>query len=151
MIDLDDKNLIAKYDKSNQLGIMEDWAKFVNEAREESLKFNIPRSFQWKDKIFKFKEPTNVIICGMGGSAIAGDYVARLFEKDLKIPLIISRDYYLPSFVDENSLVICISYSGNTEETLARYLNALQKGSMIITISSSGDLEEFSKTIGVPH
>ncbi|MCG3221413.1 MAG: bifunctional phosphoglucose/phosphomannose isomerase [Candidatus Heimdallarchaeota archaeon] len=151
MIDLDEKNLIAKYDKSNQLGIMEDWAKFVHEAREKSLKFEIPQSFQWKDRLFKFKEPTNVIICGMGGSAIAGDYVARLFEKELRIPLIVSRDYYLPSFVDENSLVICISYSGNTEETLSRYLDALQKGSMIIAISSSGALEEFSKATRVPH
>jgi glucose/mannose-6-phosphate isomerase len=151
MIDLDDKNLIAKYDKSNQLEIMEDWANFVREAREKSMNFEIPQSFQWKNKVINFKKPANIIICGMGGSAIAGDYVARLFERELKIPLIISRDYYLPAFVDENSLIICISYSGNTEETLSRYLDALQKGSMIIAISSSGALEEFSEAIGIPH
>ena len=151
MIDLDDMNLIANFDKSDQLSVMGLWAKFVREAREKSLKFNIPKSFQWKDKVIEFKEPANVIICGMGGSAIAGDYVVRLFEDQFNIPVIVSRDYYLPSFIDENSLVICISYSGNTEETLSRYLDALQRGSMIISISSAGALEEFAKTIKVPH
>jgi glucose/mannose-6-phosphate isomerase len=151
MIDLDDLNLIEKYDKSNQLGIMKEWASLVKEAREIGLKLDIPQSFQWKNKTFNFIKPTNIIICGMGGSAIAGDYVVRLFEKDLGIPIIVNRDYRLPSFADENSLIICISYSGNTEETLSRYLDALQRKSMIVSISSSGALEEFSNSIGVPH
>ena len=151
MIDLDDLNLIAEYDKYNQLGIMKEWASLVKEAREIGKKFDIPQSFQWKDKIINFVKPVNITVCGMGGSAIAGDYLVKLFEKDLNIPVIVNRDYYLPSFVNENSLVICISYSGNTEETLSRYLEALQRGSMIISISSAGYLEEFSKSIGVPH
>jgi glucose/mannose-6-phosphate isomerase len=54
-------------------------------------------------------------------------------------------------FVNESTLVICISYSGNTEETLSRYLEALQKNAMIISISSSGALESLSRKIGIPH
>ncbi|MHA1260392.1 MAG: bifunctional phosphoglucose/phosphomannose isomerase [Candidatus Heimdallarchaeaceae archaeon] len=113
--------------------------------------FELPEQFKWKNQTIKYKKPRNVIICGMGGSVIAGDYLIKLFEKELSIPVITSRGYHLPQFVDKDSLVICISYSGNTEETLSRYHEALLKGTMIISISSSGALEQISKEIGVPH
>ena len=73
----------------------------------------------------------------MGGSAIGGDIVSALGEKDIDIPLIISRNYKLPNWVNENSLVICSSYSGNTEETLSCLEDALKKNAQICGITTA--------------
>ncbi|MCK4844640.1 MAG: hypothetical protein KAS95_03110, partial [Candidatus Heimdallarchaeota archaeon] len=75
MIDLNDIEQIEKFDKSSQLKIMLSWSNLVKEARANSLSFTVPSSYQWKDKIIQYRSPTNVLICGMGGSAIAGDYI----------------------------------------------------------------------------
>ena len=68
-----------------------------------------------------FKKPKNtiqnVVICGMGGSGIGGRIVAQWLEKDLTVPVNFCQDYHLPSYVNQNTLVIASSYSGNTEET----------------------------------
>ena len=151
MINLDDTELLAKFDKSNQIAIMLEWPDLIKEAKEECLKFEIPNKIQWKKKTIEYKQPDNVIICGMGASAIVGDYLISLFRDEFKIPVVTDRKYRLPKFVNENTLVICISYSGNTEETLSRYEDALTKGAMLISISSSGLLEKLSKSIGTPH
>ncbi|MFW9851877.1 MAG: SIS domain-containing protein, partial [Candidatus Thorarchaeota archaeon] len=151
MIDLDDIKIIKQYDNSNQIDIMMNWHSYIKEAREKSLKLNISTSYQWENKKIDFKKPTNIVICGMGGSAVAGDYLTQLFKDELSIPVVINRDYNIPHFVDENTLVICVSYSGNTEETLSSCYESLLKGAMIISISSSGYLENLSKQIGIPH
>ena len=151
MIDLDDEEIVAKYDKSNQIAIMLEWSDLIKEAREQCLKFNIPEKIQWKSKTIEYKQPENVIVCGMGASAIAGDYLTSLFRDEFKIPVTTDRRYQLPKYANEKSLVVCISYSGNTEETLSRYQDALEKNAMIVTISSSGLLEKLSNSIGTPH
>ena len=68
-----------------------------------------------------------MVIAGMGGSAIGGDVVRLLLSSYNNIPITVSRNYNLPSWVDENSLVICSSYSGNTEETLSSFDDAKNK------------------------
>ena len=151
MINLDDKELLAKIDNSNQLGSMLKWGEFVKESREQSKKLQIPSKVRWNNLTLEYKQPKNVIICGMGGSAIAGDYFVSLFNNELSIPIIVNRDYNLPKFIGSESLVICISYSGNTEETLSRYHDALKRKSMIISISSAGLLKKFATKIGTPH
>ncbi len=151
MIDLDDTKIIEQYDKSNQIDVMINWHSYIKEAREQSLKLDISTGFQWNKNKIDFGKPKNIVICGMGGSAIAGDYLSQLFKNDLLIPVIINRDYDIPQFVNENTLVICISYSGNTEETLSSFYKTLVKKAMIISISSSGYLETFSNQIGIPH
>ena len=151
MINLDDRDLISKFDKSNQIKIMLEWSTLLGEAKEQKLKFSIPMNIQWKNKSIEYKNPDNVIICGMGGSAIAGDYLISLLDEELDIPVILNRSYQLPNFVNEKTLVVCISYSGNTEETLSRYHDAIIKGAMVVAISSSGLLEKFSEEIGTPY
>ncbi len=151
MIDLNDIEQIEKFDKSSQLKIMSSWSNLVKEARTNSLSFTLPSSYQWRDKVIQYQSPTNVLICGMGGSAIAGDYLVQAFENELNIPVIVNKTYNLPNFVDEHTLVVCISYSGNTEETLARFHEALEKKTMIVSISSGGLLEKFSQTVKTPH
>lgn len=83
-----------------------------------------------------------IVFCGMGGSAIGGDLVKACFEKELKIPMIIRRDYELPEFVDEDTLVVVCSFSGNTEETLQCFESAKSIGAKILTLSSGGKLEK---------
>ena len=92
----------------------------------------------------------NIIIAGMGGSAVGGDLL-RLYMHDSKIPVATIRDYKLPNYVNENTLVFAVSYSGNTEETLSAYEDALRKKAKIIAVTSGGKLGDISnKTIKIP-
>src|ERR1044071_5710283 len=72
------------------------------------------------------KDFTNVILTGLGGSGIGGSIVQNFVFDKLKIPFIVNKDYFLPSFVSAKSLVIVSSYSGNTEETIAALQQALK-------------------------
>ncbi len=84
----------------------------------------------------------NVIILGMGGSAIGGDLVAGLIASECKTPVIVHRNYDLPAWVNENSLVIGSSYSGNTEETLSGWHQAAKRGAKRIAITTGGTLAQ---------
>ncbi|MDX1651995.1 MAG: bifunctional phosphoglucose/phosphomannose isomerase [Brumimicrobium sp.] len=88
---------------------------------------------------------SNVVICGMGGSGIGGKMVSQWFTSEAKTPVIVVQSYHLPGFVNENSLVIGSSYSGNTEETLAAIYKAKEKGATIVGITSGGELAKFCK------
>jgi glucose/mannose-6-phosphate isomerase len=97
---------------------------------------------------YKFNK---IIICGVGGSAICGDLIRDLLKNRIFIPIDICRDYHLPSFVDENTLTFCVSYSGNTEETLSQFVDCIKRKSNIIVITSGGKLEEWCKKFNLPY
>jgi glucose/mannose-6-phosphate isomerase len=99
---------------------------------------------------FNFIKVDNVIIAGMGASAISGDILSSLFRDKLDVPLVVNREYDLPKWVNKDTLVICISYSGNTIETLSSFKIASQKKCKIICISTGGKLQEFAEKRGVP-
>ena len=84
----------------------------------------------------------HILIVGMGGSAIGGDVVSVLENENLKVPFQVVRGYTCPSWVNENTLVICSSYSGNTEETLSALDHALEKKAQICGITTGGELAE---------
>ncbi|MBI4722747.1 MAG: bifunctional phosphoglucose/phosphomannose isomerase [Candidatus Stahlbacteria bacterium] len=84
---------------------------------------------------------SNIVICGMGGSAISGDLLAGYLQDEINVPIIVNRGYELPHFVDKNSLIFISSYSGNTEETLSAYNEAIRRTKNIICITSGGKLE----------
>jgi glucose/mannose-6-phosphate isomerase len=86
-----------------------------------------------------------IVICGMGGSGIGGKIVSQWIENESAIPVVLLQDYDLPAFVNEHSLVIGSSYSGNTEETLAGVKEAKTRGAHIIGITSGGEMEAFCK------
>jgi len=96
----------------------------------------------------KYENCRNIVLTGMGGSAIGGDIVKTLLNDELKIPFYINRNYTLPNWVNENTLVICSSYSGNTEESLSAYNDAVEKKAMICGISTGGELTENLKNRG---
>jgi len=87
----------------------------------------------------------NVVILGMGGSGIGGVLVKNWIAEDIAIPVICVQDYFIPNFVDNRTLVIASSYSGNTEETLMALEDAQECGAFIVGITSGGKLESFCK------
>ena len=91
---------------------------------------------------------TNVIVCGMGGSALPIDILQTV--ADAKVPIHIHRDYGLPTVASEASLVICISYSGNTEEVVSSVEGALSKKLYVIGISSGGKIEKICSENNLP-
>ncbi|MBT5346702.1 bifunctional phosphoglucose/phosphomannose isomerase [bacterium] len=97
------------------------------------------------------KKFDNVLICGLGGSGIAGSVVKDLVHDELKIPLVLCKDYHIPAFVNHKTLVIVSSYSGNTEETLSAFKQAFEKKAEIAVISSGGSLLEFAKDKNLNH
>ncbi|HPS57837.1 MAG TPA: bifunctional phosphoglucose/phosphomannose isomerase [Spirochaetota bacterium] len=86
----------------------------------------------------------NIIITGLGGSAISGDLLANFLRDELMVSLSINRTYSMPRFADENTLVIASSYSGNTEETNSAVNDALAKKCTIICITTGGQLADFA-------
>jgi len=92
----------------------------------------------------------NLVISGMGGSAISGDIISLVLRNKADIPVFVNRNYGCPKFVGTGTLFIALSYSGNTEETISAFKEALQKGARIISVASGGELKELSVKNKVP-
>jgi glucose/mannose-6-phosphate isomerase len=88
---------------------------------------------------------SNILICGLGGSGIGGKLVANWLYNDLDLPVALCQDYDLPKYVNNKTLVIASSYSGDTEETLSAVEQAHNKGAYIVAVTSGGKLAEFCK------
>jgi len=91
----------------------------------------------------------NIIIAGMGGSAIAGSVLQSICYND-KIPITVCRGMGLPGWAGEKTLVIAISYSGDTDETLSMYTDATRKKCKILVVTSGGKLARLAKQDGLP-
>jgi len=87
----------------------------------------------------------NIVLCGLGGSAIGGDLLRSYLAGEMKIPFTINRHYTLPAYVGPRSLVILSSYSGNTEETNAAHKEALKRRARVVCISSNGITEKLAR------
>ncbi|MGZ3930421.1 MAG: bifunctional phosphoglucose/phosphomannose isomerase [Bacteroidia bacterium] len=87
----------------------------------------------------------NVIVTGLGGSGIGGTILSELVAGSCPVPIIVNKDYFLPAFVNANTLVIISSYSGNTEETLQAMQQALEKKAQVVCVTSGGKVEELAK------
>lgn len=90
-------------------------------------------------------EINKILLCGLGGSGIGGAIVSQLLKKELKVPFVCVNDYNVPAFVDQNTLIIASSYSGNTEETIAAVEEGIQKGAEICVITSGGKLKDMAE------
>ncbi len=123
-------------------GLIEDFTKHITESITISKSTELT-SFSGKIE--------NVLICGLGGSGIGGTIIAQIVAKEANCPITINKDYKIPGFVSPKTLVICCSYSGNTEESLEMLEQAEDKGASIACITSGGKLEEIAKTKGYNH
>lgn len=97
------------------------------------------------------KKINNVLICGLGGSGIGGTVVAQIVAPYANCPITINKDYKIPAFVSENTLVITCSYSGNTEESLEMLEQAQAKNAEIACITSGGKLQEIAQQNNYNH
>lgn len=97
---------------------------------------------------FKLKKDIkidNVLVVGLGGSGIGGTIIQNFSSNQSNIPVFVTKDYNLPKFVSDKTLIIACSYSGNTEETVYSLKSAIQLGAQIITVTSGGQVGEMAK------
>lgn len=134
---------IGKIDKSNMRDILQGFPQQCEKAIKMGEEITIPSSLE--KKMIK-----KVLICGLGGSAIGGDILRTLFSST-KVEIATNRNYHLPSFVDDETLIFVVSYSGNTEETISSFKEALKIGCPLFSISSGGELQKLSEENRVPH
>jgi len=96
------------------------------------------------------RSPKAVVIAGMGGSAIGGDLLRTWAEPVAPVPIVVVRDYRLPAWVGPETLVVASSYSGETEETLAAFQEAVQRGARVVALTTGGRLAEWAGAQGTP-
>ena len=87
----------------------------------------------------------NIVVTGLGGSGIGGTILSELVQSECPVPIIVNKDYFLPDFVNSNSLVIISSYSGNTEETLSAMKQAIDKNAQIVCVTSGGEVHAIAQ------
>ena len=108
----------------------------------------IGESFAIMEKWSPDKEYTdikNIIILGMGGSAIGGDVAEVIAQHHCSVPIIVNRSYTIPHWVDSNTLILASSYSGDTEETLSAFSQCQERNCSILVLSTGGTLTQHAK------
>ncbi|OGH07377.1 MAG: hypothetical protein A2171_02650 [Candidatus Levybacteria bacterium RBG_13_35_9] len=136
MIDLKNPLTFKHLDPKDVYGSTGLLASQVKQVLEDSQSINATD---------EYKNIKNIVISGMGGSAYGGHIALSLLKHDLSVPIYINNDYTLPNFVNYDSLVILISYSGSTEETLACAKEALERKAKVSGLTTGGNLGEFLK------
>lgn len=140
MVDLDSQETYRRYDPDGMCLHLRNLPRQCLNAWKEASEFALPAGFKDIDK---------VVICGMGGSAIGGDLLRSLLS-DMPSPIIfVNREYDLPSFVDGKTLVIASSYSGNTEETLSAFGQAMKTKCKKLVLTTGGRLGEIARRKGI--
>ena len=139
---LDDGAAIRRRDPGGMLGRI---AEFGDQVR---IGWNLSRDLKLAEI---HSSATSVVVLGMGGSAVAGDLVRSIFSDRLRVPLSSVRDYDLPAWVGNTTLVIAISHSGATEETISALGTALEKRCPVIVISTGGPIGDVAAKVQLPR
>lgn len=141
MADLDKQDLYIRLDR---LGMREQIRGLPGQCRqawEKGARFDLPGDFRHVDK---------VVILGMGGSAIGGDLLRALASTPDRPLVAVNREYDLPAWVDDRTLVIASSYSGNTEETISAFGQALKTNCKCMVMSTGGRVSAMARDRGLP-
>jgi len=133
---LDSTDLLATRDPEGMLNVIDAFPSQCAEA------IKLGEGFTYDDA----EAIQRVVVCGMGGSAMAGDMAHRF----ARAPLFVNRGYDLPGFVDSRTLLVAVSYSGNTAETLSSFEQGIAAGARAVAISSDGRLKDAAREHGVP-
>lgn len=136
---LDDPSHLERIDPQGMLACTEDFGGQWRDAVTRARSFDLPT----------FSKIDNIVICGMGGSAIGGDLLRSYLQCEAKVPVEVSRNYQLPGYVGRNTLVIASSYSGNTEETLSAFEEAKSRRAKRFALSTGGKLARRCKRDGI--
>lgn len=128
-------------DPSGMLRHLVQFPEQCQRAWHNATDFGYPKDYLKVDK---------VVIAGMGGSAIGGDFIRRLAMLENTLPVWVHRDYGLPPYVDRNTLLIFSSYSGNTEETLSCFSESLRTQARKIVLTTGGKLKALAEKERIP-
>lgn len=142
MIDLDDYQSFKNMDTRKMLEALAELPEQCIIAQQLGKMVVLPS--------IKEKEIAQVVVTGLGGSAIGGDLLRTYLMDKANIPVIVNRHYILPHFVNAKTLVFAVSYSGNTEETISAYLEAKTKGAAIIVLTTGGTLKKMALQDNIP-
>jgi len=138
-VDLDDPALLRRHDPGAMADRIAELPDSIVKAWQAARDFRVPQ---------EFRSVSSVVITGMGGSAIGGDLVRSLAEAESPIPVVVQRGYDLPAFAQSDTLVVAISHSGGTEETLSQVDQALSRGCKLLAITSGGTLLNKARSAG---
>lgn len=131
------KEEIEEVDKSNMFGSIATLQKQVKEGIKLASEIRV------------LDEVDDIIISGMGGSCLQGEILKSLFS-DSKLRITLSKDYKIPEWANKRTLVFAVSYSGNTEEAISSYRDAMKKSCQIVAMASGGKLKELAEKQKIP-
>lgn len=141
MRDLDNIEKLLNFDRNGVYSSISSFAGQVKQAYEEIKHLDIPKTY------FTAK---NIVIAGMGGSALGGRVIDSLIPQRVRVPIEVFTEFYIPNYVNKDSLVIISSYSGSTQETLKDINEAIKRKAKIFVITTGGELEEIAIKEGLP-
>jgi len=137
---------------------LEDFEEMKQIDKADMLKFCLNMSKHYRKAATiavgitnNYSKPNNIIIAGMGGSAIGGELLKDWARDKIHVPIEVNRDYHLPAYANEKTLVLVTSYTGDTEETLSALLDAIKNKCMIYCITSGGILMEIAERLSIPY
>jgi len=139
---LEDATATARRDPGGMLRAI---SAFPDQMRSA---WQMSRSLEMPDR---HRTATSAALLGMGGSAVCGDLVRSIFCDRLRLPLVSVRDYELPEWVDQSTLVVAVSHSGATEETIAALSTALERRSPVAVITTGGPIGEVARKVDLPR
>ena len=137
---LDSVRAVRSVDGEDMLSFCVDASKHYKEAASLARTLSVG-----------YPEPDAVVVAGMGGSGIGGELLKDWARGRISVPVDVCKEYSLPAYADSSTLVLAVSYSGETEETLTVFLEALRRKCMVVSVSSGGKLQEFSERMSIPH
>ena len=137
---LDDVAAIRALDSQDQFGMVASMPSQLFEAYEAGGRVELEPG----------GEIGGIAVAGMGGSAIGADVIASVYDAELPSPMVTVRGYNLPHWISSRSLVFIVSYSGNTEETISCFHEALERGCHIICLSTGGKVGEIAREKDLP-
>lgn len=128
-------------DPNNMLGSVQALADQFQDAWASKSKLSFPEGYS---------NAANIVVSGMGGSALGTHIVEAAFANQLTVPVRRVQNYDLPAFINNKTLLILSSYSGTTEETIEAYTQGKKRGAMMLVLSTGGHLSDMAQADGVP-
>jgi len=141
MPDLDAPESWRVLDPQGMLKSIADLPRQCEDAWKRALGVKVPD---------KYRQAEQILILGIGGSAIGADLLNGLIAGECRIPVVVHRDYGLPGFVNQHTLVVACSHSGETEETLTGLEVAQQRQALVLAVTTGGELARRAREHGLP-
>jgi glucose/mannose-6-phosphate isomerase len=139
---LDEATALGRRDPGGMVGRIAEFPRQLRKAWSISRGLTLPESH---------RSARAVAVVGMGGSAICGDLVRGIYADRLRVPLISVRDYELPAWVGSDTLVLAVSHSGGTEETISALSTALERRCPVAVITTGGPLGDVAARVNLPR